>query len=582
VAIAPRIAQAQSFLKERTGYPWGLDAWKNRSLPGGQSWGQALGFGVMALILLQVFSGLAMTLFYSPSTSNAWASVVYFEQEIPFGTLIRGLHYHGTNALLIVTGLHLLYVVLNAGYRRPREVTWWVGLVLVLVIIGFAMTGALLPWDDQGFWASRVEIGIMGTVPLIGGLVQQVALGGNDLGNTSLTRYYTIHAIILPLVLVGIVYLHFTLIRMHPAGSATPRRHGATTYWPRQAARDAAFSLFVVLVVFGIAAKFAAPLEAPADPSGGFPARPVWYFRPLFELRRFFEGPTEPVATMLLPGLFGGFLAALPFLDRGRTWKQRLPFVAPVLGVAALAVFAASYSLERDARDKGYQDDRAEARSRADRARLAARAGVPPQGALYMVQNTPEAHGAKLYADRCIGCHAISGKGTDKPKGPDLGGYGSHDWLVGVIAHPEAPEFFGHSKVGGMDQYEKLGPTKLAALAAFLGELRKYPNTSAERLPASFKSEIELYQSEGCDSCHSLTPGEASGASNLSGYGSEAWLVGLFLTPSADVYFGSDNEMPSYKDKLSERDMHDIIAYLNLLRDKRVQYQAPVAEPAEP
>lgn len=582
MSISSRIVQAQAFLRERTGYPWGFDAWRDRALPGGPSWGQALGFGLTALLALQVFSGVAMALFYSPSTATAWASVVYFEQEIPFGTFIRALHFHGTNALIVVTGLHLLYVALNAGYRRPREATWWVGLVLALLVMAFAMTGALLPWDNQGYWASRVEIGIMATAPLIGNLLQQVALGGNDLGNTTLTRYYTVHAIILPLALGSLVWLHLRLVRMHPAGAAIPRRRGPTVYWPRQALRDAVFALFALAVVFAIAAKFPAPLEAPADPSGGFPARPVWYFRPLFELRRFFEGPKEPVATMLLPGLAGLFLAALPFLDRGKSWKQRLPYVGPVIALAALAVFAASFSLQRDARDKAYQDDRAEARGLADRARLAARAGVPPQGALYMIQNTPEAHGAKLYADRCIGCHAISGKGTDKPKGPDLGGYRSHDWLVGVLSHPEAPEFYGHSKVGGMDPYEKLGPTKLNTLAAFLGELHNFPNTSAERLPPAFKAEVELYQAEGCDSCHSLTPGEASGASNLSGYGSPEWLMGLFLSPGADTYFGSDNEMPSYKGKLSERDMRDIVAYLNLLREKPVLYQAHSADPAEP
>lgn len=582
MSLASRLAQAEAFLTERTGYPWSLAAWKNRKLPGGQSWGHALGFGLAALLLLQMFSGLAMTLYYSPSTANAWASVVYFEQEVPFGTFVRALHYHGTNALIIVTGLHLLYVVLNAGYRRPREAAWWAGLLLIAVLMAAAMTGALLPWDDQGYWASRVEIGIMGTAPVVGNQVQQIALGGNDLGNTTLTRYFTAHAIVMPVLLAGIVWLHVSLVKLHPAGAFAPQRSVPTVYWPKQALRDAMFALFAVAVVFAIAARFPAPLEGPADPSGGYPARPIWYFRPLFELRRHFEGPTEPVATMLLPGLAGLFLASLPFLDRGQTWRQRAPFVGPVLLGAALAIFSTSASLQRDARDKAYQEDRAESRSRAERARLAAKSGVPPQGALYMLQNTPESHGAKIYADRCVGCHMVGGRGSDKPKGPDLGGWATHDWLTGVIAHPEAPEFFGHSRVGGMDPYEKLGPTKLDALAAFLSQLRKYPNTPAEKLPAAFKSEVELFQTEGCDSCHSLTPGEASGATNLSGYGSDAWLIGLFVAPSSDVYFGSDNEMPSYKDKLSERDMLDVIAYLNLIREKPVQSRTGAIEVAAP
>ncbi len=570
-----RRERLRSAIEDRTGLLSAVGRWTQVRLAGGPSWGQALGACLAALVALQFASGIGLTFFYSPSTTSAWGSIDYLERMTSFGAVIRGLHYHGTNAILILLVAHLLHVVLTAGYRRPREATWWAGLLTLFLVMAFAMTGALLPWDDQGYWASRVEIGIMGTAPFIGRWVQQLALGGNDLGNLTLTRYFTIHAIVLPAILAAVIAMHVTLVRRHGVSAPSWSTQQATKYWPGQTFRDATLVLLTLVVVLGLAIRLGAPLEAPADPTGRFPARPVWYFRALFELRRHFEGPIEPVATMLLPGLATAFLVALPFLDRAATLSGRAPYITAVVSGVVLAIVGTGVSFRRDAQDPNYREQRANSGTRAARARLAARSGIPPEGALFMLKNTPEVHGEQLFNERCLGCHAIGGQGTDKPNGPDLSGYGSRDWLASCIAHPEAPEYFGHTKVSAMDSYEKLGPERLQTLAAFLMELRKFPNVPPGQLPPTLKKGIEAFQTEGCDSCHSLTPGETNASTNQSGYGSEAWLTGLMQNPGAELYFGADNDMPSYRGKLNDKDFHDLVAYLAVLRDKPVFHGPP-------
>lgn len=574
----PRLSDLTRFIDERTGLITSLRGYRDVPYPHRRAWEYGFGPALAALVGLVCLSGLGLALFYSPSTTAAWASIEYLEHEVRLGALIRALHYQGTNILLVTLALHLLHVVLTAGYRAPREATWWFGLALVALVLGTCMTGALLPWDDQGYWASQVEIGIMGTVPIIGQWIQQIALGGNSLGNLSLTRYYALHAIVFPGLLIGTIAMHVALIRKHGVSIETESQpHERKPWWPTQAVRDGGMALLLLGITFAAAIKYGAPLEAPADPSGNYPARPVWYFRGLFELRRHFEGPLEPIATMLIPGIAGAFFAALPFLDRAGSIRKRAPYLVGVIGCMVAVLALTSMSLHRDAKDKNYQAQRADAAVRYERALVAAKDGVPPEGALFMLHNTPEFLGQKLFFERCSGCHLVGGKGTDKPKGPDLAGYLNREWLAGVVARPAAPEFFGRTKCSGMDSFEKLGPPTLATLAAFLHALQNYPDTPAKKLPPSMKAGYDEYSSQGCEGCHSLTPGEANGASNLSGYGSEKWLIGLMLTPGGETYFGDDNDMPSYQGKLSDKDMKNIVTYLRLLEDKQVQYQSAVA-----
>ncbi len=309
------------WLEERTGLPSALRRWKERPLPGGPRWSYSLGGALLALLLVQATTGIALSLSYSPSVETAHASVRFITDELFLGRLIRSLHAHGANftvTLLILTAIRL---VLARAYRSPREVQWLVGVALGLVVLATAITGYVLPWDQYGYWGTQVRVSIMGSAPLVGPGLKALALGGPEPGNLTLTRFYTAHALLFPAVLALLLPVYFRLAARQgvpePQGGAEP----VVSYWPRQAARDAGFALAVVTALFGVAWAFPVRLGEIADPQVTYPARPEWYFLWLFQTLKSFRGPLEVVGTLLIPLLVGVAVALPPFLDRGVSWN---------------------------------------------------------------------------------------------------------------------------------------------------------------------------------------------------------------------------------------------------------------------
>src|SRR5205085_10652112 len=143
------------------------------------------------------------------------ASVAYIQDQVTLGWFVRGLHSHGASAMLIVCGLHMLQTALYGAYRKPREMNWTIGVLMLGLLCAFALTGYLLPWDQTGYWATKVATSIAGTVPVIGRDVQQIIQGGNDYGNLTLTRFYALHVVLLPLLTFGLIGAHLALFRKH-------------------------------------------------------------------------------------------------------------------------------------------------------------------------------------------------------------------------------------------------------------------------------------------------------------------------------------------------------------------------------
>lgn len=576
------LARVVAALDERTGIPSELLGFFARPVPGGASVRHALHAATLALVGLLFASGFGLALFYAPTTTDAWASIFHLQHALPGGALLRAVHHQATSALVVALLLELAAWVASAAHRRPREVAWWLLLATVALVLALATTGALLPWDQRGYWASKVETGIVAGTPVVGPLLLELAVGGNGLGNLTLTRYFTLHALLLPAVLTVLLAALALLRRRHgPAPSPTlddaAVRARTVPWWPRQAVLDGAVALFALVAAIGLAVALGAPLDGPADPTSGYAARPAWYFRPLYVLRKAFEGPWEPLATMVLPALALGFAGLLPLLDpAGAARRRRLLVVAPMLaGLASLPALAV-WSVSADEHDAAYLAQRAAAEQVRDQAFTLAAAGVPAEGPLFMLRNTPEARGGRLFAEHCTTCHAVGGTGGDEA--PDLGGYLTRTWLAAVIAHPEAPEFFGRTAVSGMEPYESLGPARLAALADFLFALRAHPGLPPDQLPAPLADGRRLYEVEGCDSCHALVPGEAGAGPNLSGYGSDAWLDGLLRDPGHELYYGEDNDMPAYETKLTAAQRRDVITFVRTLADAPMAYgRAPSA-----
>src|ERR1044071_9248808 len=178
------------WLDERAGvravWSWLAD----EEIPGGARPRYVFGSVLMFLFVQQVVLGILLAMYYSPSATDAWASTAFLNDQVTAGWFLRGLHHHGSSAMVIVTVLHFLQVTIAGAYRRPRELNWLTGLIMAALVLGFALTGYLLPWDQKGYWATQVATSLMGSTPLIGPWLKSVIQGGPEYGNLTLTHFY--------------------------------------------------------------------------------------------------------------------------------------------------------------------------------------------------------------------------------------------------------------------------------------------------------------------------------------------------------------------------------------------------------
>ena len=315
-----------------------------KRLPTHINWLFSLGSMAIFLLILQAVTGAFLALYYSPSPDHAYDSVNYISHEVAFGTFVRGLHHWGSSALVIVVFLHLLRVVLYGAYKAPRELTWIVGVILFLVVLGFGFTGYLLPWDQKAYWATMVGVEIAGTVPLVGDFVAKILRGGEEVGAVTLTRFYTLHTIWLPWLAFALVGLHLFFVRYYGSAGLPQNRpeemQGGKPFYPDQLFEDAVAILVLFLVLAAAAIFVPVPLEELADPTdASYDPRPEWYFLFLFQLLKYFEGPLEVIGTFVIPTVAIVLLLLLPFLDkRGRVPLRKRPVALTVTSLSVLAI----------------------------------------------------------------------------------------------------------------------------------------------------------------------------------------------------------------------------------------------------
>ena len=312
------LRQFADWLDSRTGFRAGRSHLLDEPLPAGTGWWFVTGSILLFLLGVQLITGVVLTMYYVPSPEHAYDSVRYITDQLPLGRIVRGLHFFGASFIVIAAVIHMLRVVLFGSYKKPREVTWMTGVVLLLLILGFALTGYLLPWDQKAYWATTVTINIARSTPLFGEQVASVLRGGVDLGALTLLRWYSAHVFLLPAALVGFVVAHVYLMRRHGISGPLKTVPGeGKAFFPYHALKDTIAMALVFAVLLTFAVSFRVPLDAVADPSdASYVPRPEWYFLSLFQLLKYFPGKLEPVATVVIPGLVVGGLLALPFLDR--------------------------------------------------------------------------------------------------------------------------------------------------------------------------------------------------------------------------------------------------------------------------
>ncbi len=566
-------------MHERLGSPNPSGSLANVFLPGSAAWSRALGFTLALLFAVMAVTGVALMTVYAPSVASAWGSVFYLQYVLRGGWMVRGIHHWAANATVALMLLHLVHVAVAGAYRRPRELTWWLGLKLLALVLLFEMSGFPLPWDQWGYWASRIEVGIMGSVPFVGPVLQKLFQGGDHYGTLTLTRFYTLHVAVLPAAFVTLLWLHLVLVRRH--GFATPVSSVNTpteatppsserTYHPDQTAGSAFIALAVVMVVIVLAKLKGAPLPSPADATSQYPARPVWYFMPLSQLLHMLQGKAEWLGTMVAPGAALGYLVALPLLDRSSDPKRRAIVLAPLF-LGLLGAVGLGYAMSRhDAHDAAFQHSVRHAQYLEFRSHALARRGIPPEGPLVMLRDDPEVRPRALFAEHCGTCHAVRGVST-QTKGPALDGFGGRAWARAFLTWPEHPMLMGCTTISDMPpQCHHLGDDGTTAVIEYLFSQGADPH--AEPWNAALAQQGSVIYHHHCTTCHqgagdtsNTDAGDRDGP-DLDGWASRAWIRNQILRPGAHENYDVRNHMTKFDDRLPDNELEMILAYMHGLR----------------
>jgi len=168
---------------------------------------------VFTLFLVQVATGFAMTFYYRPSVADAFASIEFLMTQVNFGWLIRSIHRWSASMMVLMMILHVFRVYLTGGFKKPRELTWMTGVILASVTVSFGVTGYSLPWDQVGYWACNIVTGVPDAIPVVGSQLVELLRGGTSVGQGTLTRFYSLHTFVLPLITAVLMLAHFLMIR---------------------------------------------------------------------------------------------------------------------------------------------------------------------------------------------------------------------------------------------------------------------------------------------------------------------------------------------------------------------------------
>jgi ubiquinol-cytochrome c reductase cytochrome b subunit len=559
-----------AWLDHRTGFRRLLHQALYENIPGGAKWRYVWGSTLVFTFVVQVITGVFLWLAYSPSSNTAWESVYYIEHQMAGGAFVRGLHHFTAQAMVVLLGLHLMQVVIDGAYRAPREMNFWLGLVLMLIVLGLSLTGYLLPWDQKGYWATKVATNLLGLVPLAGPSLQKLVVGGAEYGHHTLTRFFALHAGVLPGLLILCLVLHLALFRRHGIKAHRPAARPDQFFWPEQALRDAVACLAVLAAVIALVVWRGAELGAPADPANEFKAaRPEWYFLFLFQFLKLFEGHGEQgelLGAILLPGLALMLMFFMPILGRWRLGHAfNVGYLACLFVGVALLTGMALYEDRGNPQYVAAVEQADEAARHAVELAGKSRRRIPVEGAAWMLENSPQ----RIFASKCASCHShvdAEGRGikAEKPSAPNLHGFASRPWLTRLLQHKQfiGPDFFGNTqhKSGDMAEFlenpaDKTGtdftPEQFADIALALSAEAQLP--SQREADAKDVARIQagrrlIADGERCAQCHKFHEGgELGSAPDLTGYGSTLWMMQFISNPASRRFYDQNNDrMPRF------------------------------------
>jgi ubiquinol-cytochrome c reductase cytochrome b subunit len=419
------LKRAWSWLDDRMGISNAIEPIAKHPTPPGSNWWYVFGSATLFAFILQVVTGVILALAYVPSAAEAYQSLQFISNDAFLGGVLRGMHYFGASAMVLLVGVHMARVFLMGVYKFPREMSWLSGTVLLLLTLGAAFSGQLLRWDQNAIWTAVVSAEIAGRAPLIGKAIARFILGGDVIGGATLSRFFSVHVFLIPAAIIGIVGLHLYLVLRNgiseppEAGRPVDPKTYRTWYqdllhrvgqpfWPDAAWRDAVFSAVMILVVVVLAAVFGAPaLTKPPNPAivQALP-RPDWYFLWVFALMALVPPATEGYIMIYGPLALGLVLILLPFFaNRGERSPRRRPWAIGIVLIAVVMIITLGIAGGQSYWSPDFS-------------------APPLPEQVVATSSGPIASGAQLFHEKgCEYCHMVDGYGGRR--GPDLSNIGN-------------------------------------------------------------------------------------------------------------------------------------------------------------
>jgi ubiquinol-cytochrome c reductase cytochrome b subunit len=454
-----------------------------RGSAGPMAWWYVFGSASMTLLMIQIPSGIGLSLVYVPTADNAYESLVYLNDQQPFGWFLRSLHYWSGSAMVVMVVVHLTQVFLQPAHKYPRELNWLTGVLLLLVTLGMAFSGQVLRWDADAYWGVGVGASMAGRVSGLGPYLVDLLLGGPVVGADTLSRFFALHVFVIPGLLLSFLAVHLWLVLKRgisappvPGKTVDPRTYQeeyeqelkkeGVPCFGEALMKDALFSSLTVIVIVVLAA-IAGPKGPGALPEPallGANPKPDWPFWWLFALLSLSPPAAETFIILVLPVVLIGALLLVPFVsNRG----ERAPSRRPMAVLSVILIFAVIGVLTYHGATEPWSPV------------MGAWSGDAVPEDLVRESTPLQLQGAIMLQNKqCRNCHALEGIGGRR--GPDLSGVGirlTRDQFIDQISN-------GTPGGGNMPAYGKqMKPAEMSALVEFLVSLR--PSGQEPALPAA-------------------------------------------------------------------------------------------------
>ncbi len=443
-----------------------------RKLEGPMGWWYVFGSASLTLFMVQILTGIGLALVYVPAADEAYASLLYLDYEHPLGWYLRALHYYAGSGMMVMVLVHMTQVFLHGAYKYPRELTWVLGVFLLLCVLGMFFTGQILRWDPDAYWGLAVGSSMAGRVPEAGPDLVTLLLGGPIIGGDSLSRFFTLHVFVIPGLLMVFLAAHLWLVVKcgisdppEPGKKVDPATYdkeyhaelkkSGVPFFGEALLRDVFFSALVVVAVIVIAWVVGpkGPTGPPDPTLAGANPRPEWPFLWLFALLSLSPPDFETFIILVLPLILIVGLLLVPFIsNRG----ERAPSRRPVAVLTVIVIYTTLGVLTYEGVRSPWSPH------------MTAWSGAPVPIEIVKESTPLELQGAVVLQNKnCRNCHALDGVGGKR--GPDLNGVGTRltrDQLIDQVSN-------GTPGGGNMPAYgRQISPAEMEAVVAFMVSLR--------------------------------------------------------------------------------------------------------------